>query len=477
MSTIGRYVLIDRISDHHGEFWYARDEALDRPVAIRVLVDDDPRVPALLGAARAAALVEDRRLLRILDVMNIPATDNESARVAVVREWASGRTLRELVESEGPLPADRALEVVAEVAAAISVGQDRRVAHGSLRPSSVLLTDAGELRIRGLAIDAALTDSDVPASSDVEALGALLYYLTTGRWPGPTERGLPPAPKRGATVLPPSQVQAAIPRVVDELVGRSMANVERPRGLTVITDAETFAEQARVSPAEPARPGGALVKRLVGAVLAIALVVGVAFVGFQLIDNGSPAWTESTNVEDADILTSTALPTERPTPTETAELVITIDRGRSFDPLGDDNDDGKPDGRRGRENNADRRLAIDGNPATAWLTDRYRSPDLDGKGGVGYLVDLGEPQAINSITVSLTQPGANVSIKTSDEIFADPDLWTSFANIRVASDEVFIRAPRPITGQYVLVWLTRLPVDPERSDAYQVGISNITIRG
>lgn len=481
MTTIGRYDLVDLVSSNAGEFWYARDDALDRPVAIRVLRDDDPRVPALLGAARAAALVEDRRLLRVLDVMNIPVTDTDPAKVAVVREWATGRTLEQIVEAEGPMPAEQALAIVAEVATAVSAGQDRHVAHGALRPASVLLTDAGELRVRGLAIDAALRNPSTPTSGagDVEALGCLLYYLTTGRWPGAPDPGLPPAPRRGDQPLPPSQVQASIPRVVDDLVGRSIPAMSRPRGLTMITDPAVFAEQARITPApvERSRRGRSVAVRILGTLFGAAIVVGVAFVGWQLISAGPPAWTESTEAEDADILTSTALPTQRPTAAESVEIDLVIERGRSFDPLGDDNDDGEPDGRRGRENNRDRALAIDGNQATAWLTDAYSTPDLDGKGGVGYLVNLGAPQNITSITVSLTQPGANVSIKTSDQIIADPDLWTSFGDVRVASDEVFIRAPRPVTGQYVLVWLTRLPVDPERPNSYQVGISDITIRG
>ncbi len=489
MSRIGRYLLIDRISASDGEFWYAKDEALDRPVSIRLLRDDDPRVPAVLGAARAAALIDDRRLLRVLDVINVPATDDEPARVAVVSEWASAQTIPQIVEARGPLTADQALAIVAEVAAGVNAGAARRVQHGQLRPSSVLVTDAGEVRVRGLAVDAALRGPLHPTltgqQGDVDALGALLYYLTTGRWAGSEAVALPRAPMQGSRVLPPSQVNAAIPRAVDDIVGRSLANAPRPRGSTNLIDAGAFAAATAAVDQAPTTavprpslqaPVARVVVRVLATVGALAFAGVIGWFGWSLFTSGSPAFTEQQVAPADDILTSTALP-EAPEIDNPDELSYPFERGRSFDPFGDDDGDGKPDRRRGRENNVDRGLAIDGNPTTAWLTEQYRAEDLDGKPGVGYIVDLGEVRDINTIEVTLTEPGADVSIKVSDEIRANPDLWSSFADVQLANNEVTVRSPRPVTGQYVLVWLTRLPLDPERSDRYRVGISNIIVSG
>ena len=488
MSRIGRYVLLDRISDADGEFWYARDEALDRPVSIRILPDGDPRVPALLGAARAAALIDDRRLLRVLDVINVPATEDDSARVAVVSEWASAQTIPQIIEARGPLPADQALTIVAEVAAGIDAGAARRVQHGQLRPSSVLVTDAGEVRVRGLAVDAALRGPLQPAlpgqQGDVDALGALLYYMTTGRWPGSETIALPRAPMNGARVLPPSQVNAEIPKTVDDLVGRSLTHAPRPRGASILSDAGSFAAAALTTddaPTKLPRPqlkpvGVRIALRLVATLAALAFAAIVGWFGWSLLTSGSPAFTEQPADSVDNILTSTALP-EAPIFEQSGESGYPFVRGRSFDPFGDDDGDGKPDRRRGRENNSERALAIDGNPATAWRTDQYRSEDLDGKPGVGYIVDLGETRPISTISVTFTEPGADVLIKVSDEIRANPDLWSVFADVSFANDQVTVRSPRPVNGQYVLVWLTRLPVDPEQSDRFRAGISGIDVSG
>jgi hypothetical protein len=482
---IGRYRLVDEIdSDHPGtHLWFARDEILERAVSIRLIDDSDPRMPAVLGAARAAALVDDRRLLRVLDVINVAATPNAPARVAIVSEWVSGSNLAELVTRKGPMDAQPALEIVADVAAGISAGLERHVCHGRLRPSSVLLTDAGEIRVRGLAVDAALwgpLPEDLPKEqADVDGLGALLYFLTTGRWPGSSVINLPPAPRNGSHVSPPSHVNGAVPRSVDDLVARSLHDAARPRGVTNIPDATGFAAAARASAERPVaavsrRDRSFAGGRVVAVIAAIAVVLGIGWFGVALLDSSDSAWTDADIDEVGAIFNETS--PEEATVEEVGEVTFTIDRGRSFDPFGDDDGDGRPDRRRGRENNRDRGLAIDGNPATAWETETYATPDLDGKAGVGYIVNLGEPQSIRSITVVLTQPGADVQLKVSSEIFADPDLWTSFADIQVATQEITVRSPRAIDGQYVLIWFTRLPADPDRRNAYQGGIADIIIR-
>jgi hypothetical protein len=485
---IGRYLLVDEVSSTATgtQLWFARDEILDRPVAIRVMNADDPRAASVLGAARAAARVDDRRLLRVLDVINVPADENHPERVAIVSEWASGRTLPDIVQADGPLDPTTALNVVAEVAAGISAGLQRHVSHGRLRPSSVLVTDAGEVRVRGLAVDAALMGAmpaDVPKEqADVDGLGAMLAYLNTGLWPGSPEVHLPPTPQHNGVPLAPSQIHANVPRAIDDVVARSLRSATRPKGVTNVSDATAFAAIARSALAQAApvsrgpRPYSTTLRKLVGVVLAAAAVVVIGFVGFTLINSADPVLAPASEVEEVDILTLTQTPSTS-APDEPGDVVYEIVKGRSFDPFGDDNNDGKPDRRKGRENNKDRGLAIDGDVSTLWLTDRYDSADLDGKPGVGYIADLGEPQTIRSITVLLNRPGADVQIAVASEIFADPDLWTPFADVRVSSDEVTVRSPRPVEGQYVLVWFTRLPADPDASRAYQGGIADIIIRG
>jgi hypothetical protein len=391
------------------ETWRGEDTTLHRSVLIRMLRSDDARVPAVLGAARAAAGIDDRRLLRVLDVVDVPADEDQPARIAVISEWANGRTLDELLtQREGhPVRAEEALLWIGEVARALAFAADRDLHHGRLRPSSVIMTDAEEVRVRGLSVDAAIfgpiSAGGTRPAEDVDGLGGLVYALTTGVWPqigiDPDLVGIPLAPTNRAHVLLPSDIRASIPRAVDDLVGRSVLDAPRPRGVSRITDSAGFAAATGaaadylspvsstttvISPTSAVRTGRSWVVRITGSALALVVVVVIGWVGVQLISGGGAGPESNPNEEksDASILTSEATPFVEEF-FATGESLLPIVNVRSYDPLADDDNNGKTDKKRGRENEDSATFAIDVDGTTAWVTDTYQSRDLDGKGGVG----------------------------------------------------------------------------------------------
>jgi hypothetical protein len=501
---LGRYHLLDLVAadpSPHGEvlLWHAYDEVLDRPVAVRVLPADDPRCPAVLGAAQAAARVDDRRLLRVLDMLDLPATSTDPARVAVVSEWASGRNLEGTLADRGgtPLGAADALSLVAEVARAIAAGLADNVEHGRLRPSSVFITDAGEVRIRGLAVDAALfgPTSAVQSgrSGDVDALGSLTYLLTTGYWPGDSAVNAPAAPRKGDVVLPPSQVRAAVPRSIDDVVARSVESAARPRGVARVPDSAAFATMVGaaldhlapvtttvVRPTARATPGGTALRwslRGVALVAALAVVGGLAWLGWSITTSGIPIAATATATGLDPMLTSPAKPVDDLAGSG-IERTFPITRFRSYDPFGDDDGNGRPDKRKGRENDELAATVNDADPDTAWLTSQYRSADLDGKGGVGLVLDLGGPQDIQQVSVNLVGKGTGVDVRVADRILPDPALWTELASGFATRDHIDVRAPRPVTGRYVLVWFTQVPpAESSGAGIYQGGIRSVVVSG
>lgn len=506
---LGRYRLLDLVTQDPGlgsghedvYLWHGYDEVLDRPVALRVLTADDPRTPAVLGAAQAAALVDDRRLLRVLDILDLAPTASDPARVAVVSEWASGRNLERTIEDRHgtPFAAPEALSLVAEVARAIAAGGRENVAHGRLRPSSVFITDAGEVRVRGLAVDAALFGPlpDLPdrQQADVDALGSLVYLLTTGYWPGDAPVAAPAAPRNGQVVLPPSQVRAAVPRGVDDVVARSVVTAARARGVARVQDPAAFATMVgaaldHVAPVStttirtPASTGrrrarSALIAvgRLVAVVVAAALVVGIAWGGWQLLTTGSDTAVDEAATTIDEILTTPARPVDDLSGS-TIERTFPIVKYRSFDPFGDDDGNDKPDKRKGRESEELAITVNDDDPDTAWLTSQYTSPDLDGKEGVGLILDLGQPQDIQQVSMNLLGAGSNVDIRVADRIFADPALWTPLASAFAPRSRIDLRAPRPVTGRYVLIWFTQVPpAEDQGSGVYQGGVRRVVVSG
>jgi serine/threonine protein kinase len=505
---LGRYRLLDLVTQDAGagghedvDLWHGFDEVLDRPVALRVLAADDPRTPAVLGAAQAAARVDDRRLLRVLDILDLPATATDPARVAVVSEWASGRNLERTIEDRHgtPLAAPEALSLVAEVARAIAAGARENVAHGRLRPSSVFITDAGEVRVRGLSVDAALFGPlpDLPdrQQADVDALGSLVYLLTTGYWPGDAPVAAPAAPRNGQVVLPPSQVRAAVPRGVDDVVARSVVTAARARGVARVPDPAAFATMVgaaldHVAPVSTttirpaASPGRRRIRtvlvmlgRLVAVVVAAALVAGIAWGGWQLLTGGPDTSADDSSAVVDEILTSPARPVDDLSGS-TIERTYPIVRYRSYDPFGDDDGNGKPDKRKGRESDELAVTVNDDDPDTAWLTSQYASPDLDGKEGVGLVLDLGQPQDVQQLSMNLVGAGSGIDVRVADRIYPDPALWTPLAAAFAPRDRIDLRAPRPVTGRYVLVWFTQVPpAEDQGTGVYQGGVRSVVVSG
>jgi len=508
--TLDRYRLLELVAeDGPGiALWHAYDEVLDRPVSIRVIPLSDPRLASVLAAAQAAALIDDRRLLRVLDIIDIPAAEDSpegpgGACQGIVSEWASGRTLEQaLLERNGtPFAAAEALGLVADIARAVAAGASEGVCHGRLRPSSVFITDAGEVRVRGLAVDAAVfgneplsdgSTSATPALVDVDALGCLTYLLSTGYWAGTLPVQAEGAPRVGNVVLPPSQVRAAVPGGIDDLVARSVASAAAHRGWDPIPDASGFAAAAGaaldhvapvstttlrpvvVGPVTTGRRILGLTFRIVATVAAIGLVYGIAWSGWQLLT--SPPAEKASDAETlAQLLTSPAKPVD--------DLVATgfdqpfpIVGFRSYDPYGDDDGNGKTDKRKGRENEELAATVNDEDPDTAWLTSEYGSADLDGKGGVGLIIDLGEEQEIQQVSVNLVGRGTGLDVRVSDGIQRDPALWTPLGMAFAPQDRVDVRAPRPVPGRYVLLWLTKVP-PVEGTGSYQGGVRSVVISG
>lgn len=219
----GRYRLDDLLSENHGaRFWRGTDTVLDRSVGVNVLPADDERLDLVLEAVRASAAVTDPRTLHVLDC----ARDHEV--VWVVSEWGEGTSL-DVVLQQGPLPASRAAWLAREVADSIAHAHQTGVAHGRLTPESVLVTDAGAVKLIGFAISRAIEGPrpgtavyNAPGliEADVIDLAGILYAAVTGRWSGISTSAVPPAPRDSRGPLRPRQVRAGVPRLLDAICER-----------------------------------------------------------------------------------------------------------------------------------------------------------------------------------------------------------------------------------------------------------------
>lgn len=209
----GRYRLEDLLDERDGgRFYRAWDRVLARHVAVHVIAAGDERADALREAARLSVGVQDPHVLRVLDA------DEQNGICFVVNEWGAGRSLDIILADEGPMSPRRAAWLVSEVAATISLAHDNGVAHGRLVPENILIDHNGQVRVIGLAVDAALHGLPMGrVHADVTDLAGNLYAALTGQWAGISQSSLPPAHLEGSKVLRPRQVRAGIPRELDRL--------------------------------------------------------------------------------------------------------------------------------------------------------------------------------------------------------------------------------------------------------------------
>lgn len=140
-------------------------------------------------------------------------------------------------------------------------------------------------------------------------------------------------------------------------------------------------------------------------------------------------------------------------------------RAASFDPYG--NGLG--------ENNQLARLAIDGNPVTAWHTDFYASPSFENlKPGTGLLLDMGRTVTISTVRVLLgSPPGADLQVRVG-AVASLTDL-PPVAQVSDAGGQVSLHLTSPARGRYVLIWFTQLP--PAVSSTFQASVYNVSLEG
>ena len=239
-----------------GEVYRARDTALDRDVAVKVLPEtmaqDPDRLIRFEREAKAVARLAHPNILEIWDY----GTDGGVS--YAVTELLEGETIRDRL-SQGPLEWSRAAEVGAAIADGLAAAHQAGIVHRDLKPSNVFLTVDGRVKVLdfGLAAVHSRTDAEVetegpgstltehgavigtvgymapeqvrgePADhrSDIFALGCVMYETVTGRrafeWETAAETMAAilkeePAEMSSAGVVPPPELERTISRCLEK---------------------------------------------------------------------------------------------------------------------------------------------------------------------------------------------------------------------------------------------------------------------
>lgn len=309
--SIGPYQVLAKLgAGGMGEVWRARDERLDREVAIKVLPADIVASPSrrerFAREARAASALVHPNIITIHEINAADGLD------FIVMEYVRGETLGAAL-SRGRLPVDRALDYATQIAAALAAAHHAGIVHRDLKPGNVMITPGGLVKVLDFGIAKRMLDTPehaqettfaaltmagdsigtpaymspeqtvgdtVDARSDVFSFGIVLYEMLAGRLPFQSTTRLslirqivhdPPAPIR--TVAP--DLPAGVVAIVERCLAKDPAG--RYANAGEVGDALRALAAPRAPVTSPLRGRH---RRAAGAALAVTFVV-LAGIGWQ----------------------------------------------------------------------------------------------------------------------------------------------------------------------------------------------------
>ncbi|MFL5308764.1 MAG: serine/threonine-protein kinase, partial [Polyangia bacterium] len=181
-------------------------------------------------------------------------TPRAKSRMYIAMEYVDGRSLRSIIQGDGPLPRERALDIARQVTEALEYLHAQRVVHRDIKPENILLMADGRVKILdfGIALDeskrrltwtglsATLGTPDYmapeqiggrrgDARTDVYAVGTLLYEMLTKNLPfNSTNATALLRAKANEDPRPPSYYEPKIDPALEAIVMRSIQRAPEP---------------------------------------------------------------------------------------------------------------------------------------------------------------------------------------------------------------------------------------------------------
>jgi serine/threonine-protein kinase len=488
----GRYRLEAKLgSGGMSTVYLARDQTLDRPVAVKVMhremSEQADQLERFRQEARAVAKLSHPNVVSVIDA------GEDGGYPYIVFEYVEGETLKQRIARVGALDTQDAIAYAIEVARGLGVAHGRKLVHRDIKPQNVLIDSEGRAKLTDFGISRQLEQDGMTATgrvlgttdyvspeqamgkqvdqrSDIYSLGVVLYEMLLGQVPFAADSQVGVAMKHVNEELPDVQrrredLSAAVALVVEratakdpgrryQQVGEMIDDLSTALEVEAARAGSTTGEATSVLEAVPPPK-----RKLSGrrgwswaAIVGLLLVAGAALGAVKLISDGLGGGGANQG---------------KGTP-------VAISSATDYDPQGDEEEEGD-----------EVSLVADGNPTgSAWETEHYDSDVFEGtktgpNPGVGIYVTTRSSATPARMIVRTPTPGWDAEVYAAA---AGPpsDLsgWgepVGEATEAAAVEEIPLKVSQP--SRYFLIWFTKAAEARDQAGRYQVEVSDIKLLG
>lgn len=243
-----RYELLEKIGEGGMAIVYkARCRILDRIVAVKVLKEEYSYnvnfVEKFKVEALAAARISHPNIVNIYDV------GQQDDVHYIVMEYVEGRTLKDIISQEAPLPVNQAVDIAIMICDGVHCAHEKGVIHRDIKPHNILITDTGMVKVADFGIARAISNATITfgdnivgsvhyispeqakgepvnRTTDIYSIGCVLYEMITGQVPFNAESPITVALKHiHDDVVPPRRLNEMVPENLEAIVLKSMDKI------------------------------------------------------------------------------------------------------------------------------------------------------------------------------------------------------------------------------------------------------------
>ncbi len=222
----------------------AKDHILNRYVAVKILKDefttDEEFIKRFNTEAQAVASLTHPNIVSVYDV------GNEGDLYYIVMELIQGKTLKEIIVSDGALSWKWSVNVAIQIASALETAHRNNIIHRDIKPHNIIITEDGIAKVTDFGIAKSVSNSTITAfgttlgsvhyfspeharggftdaKSDLYSLGVVLYEMLTGKVPFDADTPVSVALKHmQETPVEPININPSIPMAVNKIVMKAM---------------------------------------------------------------------------------------------------------------------------------------------------------------------------------------------------------------------------------------------------------------